>query len=228
MARMGRCHLCLLFTVLFMILISLALLVTCITTDYWYLVETDSSDSTIQRNYSYSIGMWRRCYDNVIPLGVPAEDRAGDCVYTYKDMTRRAEDNMSSENYKYLSLERSWVALMIAAAGMQLFTVVALIFGLWPGDCKAVKRSTLYLIAALMTLLATMAAIASGICFIAMRDLDKTSRAEYPSSVSTSYGWSFIVAWVGTGLGLLEAFIFLALLRIDYEDVAETGRYNNI
>jgi len=73
-----------------------------------------------------------------------------------------------------------------------------------------------------------MAAIASGICFIAMRDLDKSSRLQYPTDVSLRYDWSFILGWVGTGLALLEGFMFLALLRMDYEDVAESGRYNHM
>ena len=42
---------------------------------------------------------------------------------------------------------------MITAGALQLFTVIVLIFGLWPGDCKAVKRSSLYLIAAIMSLI---------------------------------------------------------------------------
>ena len=50
-------------------------------------------------------------------------------------------------------LQRSWVALMITAGGLQLFTIIVLILGLWPGDCKAVKRSSLYLVAAVMSLL---------------------------------------------------------------------------
>lgn len=35
--------------------------------------------------------------------GAPAEDRHGDCVFTYKDLVKRAEDNMSSDDYRYLS-----------------------------------------------------------------------------------------------------------------------------
>lgn len=73
-----------------------------------------------------------------------------------------------------------------------------------------------------------MAAIASGICFIALRDLDHSTRNAYPTNVETSYDWSFILGWVGTGLCLLEGFIFLGLLRMDYDDVAETGRYQTM
>lgn len=66
---MGKCHLCLLFTVLFLILVSLGLLVTSIVTDFWYEVDgTKSSNSTIQRDYSYTMGMWRKCYKNGIPF----------------------------------------------------------------------------------------------------------------------------------------------------------------
>ena len=77
-------------------------------------------------------------------------------------------------------------------------------------------------------LLIAMAAIASGICFIALRDLDKTSRAIYPLMVVTKYTWSFIIGWVATGLCLLEGFVFLCLLRMDYEDVGESGRYHTM
>lgn len=229
MARMGKCHLCLLFTVLFLILVSLGLLVTSVVTDFWYDVDgSKSTNSTIRRDFSYTMGMWRKCYKNGIPISAPKEDRQGDCVFTYKDLVKRAEDNLSSDDYRYLSMERSWVALMITGAGLQFFTVLALICGLWPGDCHSIKRSSLYLIAAIMCLLSSMAAIAGGICFIALRDLDHTSRNAYPSNVDTSYDWSFILAWVGTGLCLVEGFIFLGLLRMDYEDVAESGRYQTM
>ncbi|XP_052262732.1 epithelial membrane protein 2-like [Dreissena polymorpha] len=230
MARLGKYHLGLLFTVLCLILASLALIVTSITTDFWFKVSADDyATPEVKRNFSYSVGMWRRCYNKEMPLGVKAEDRAGDCVYTYKDLTRRAEDNMSSGEYRYLSLERSWVALMITAGGLQLFTIITLILGLWPMEsAKAVKRSTLYLIAAIMTLFATMAAMASGICFIGMQELNKTSRALYPDSVSKKYDWSFILGWVATGLCFIEGCMFLLLLKKDHEDIRESGKYSTM
>lgn len=73
-----------------------------------------------------------------------------------------------------------------------------------------------------------MAGIASGICFIALRDLDHTTRSVFPEGTTTKYAWSFILGWVGTGLCLLEGFIFLALLRMDYDDVADSGRYQTM
>lgn len=67
---MGKCHLCLLFTVLFMILVSLGLMVASIVTDYWYEVDaSQSTNDTIRREYSYTMGMWRKCYTHGIPIG---------------------------------------------------------------------------------------------------------------------------------------------------------------
>lgn len=68
--RMGRCHMFLLFSALFLILVSLGLIVTSITTDFWYDVDGNNSpDPVVQRNFSYTIGMWRRCYKKGIPSG---------------------------------------------------------------------------------------------------------------------------------------------------------------
>ena len=73
-----------------------------------------------------------------------------------------------------------------------------------------------------------MAGIASGICFIAMRDIDETSREIYPDDVNRSYAWSFMLAWAGTGIVLLQGFVFLCLLRMDYDDVAESNNYKTM
>ena len=73
-----------------------------------------------------------------------------------------------------------------------------------------------------------MAGIASGICFIALRDIDETSREIYPSEVDRKYSWSFMLGWAGTGLVLVHGFIFLCLLRMDYDDVGESNTYKTM
>lgn len=67
--NMGRGQLCLLFLVLCMILISLGLILTSIVTDYWYNVQNSNSNTTVANTYSYSFGMWRKCYTKDIPKG---------------------------------------------------------------------------------------------------------------------------------------------------------------
>ena len=79
-----------------------------------------------------------------------------------------------------------------------------------------------------MFFFSAMAGIASGICFIALRDLDHNSRNTYPDGVDTEYQWSFMLGWAGTGLCMIEGFLFLAVLRMDYDDVAESGRYTTM
>ena len=73
-----------------------------------------------------------------------------------------------------------------------------------------------------------MAGIASGICFIALRDIDETSRQIYPDEVDRKYSWSFMLGWAGTGLVLIQGFIFLCLLRMDYDDVGESNTYKTM
>ncbi|KAK3583027.1 hypothetical protein CHS0354_005672 [Potamilus streckersoni] len=202
---------------------------------------------------------------------VAPEDRQGDCQFTYKHFIKREESAMSYGDWKYLNLERSWVGLLISSAAIQLFTVLALICGLWPGDCNPIKKVTLYVIAAVFSLLAdkkdprtdglmspptskiflsrnpsitirpslksdlpiwrkslstlTMCGITGCICFIALRDIDKTSNNIYPDKVSHNYSWSFMLAWIGTGLCIIEGFFFICLLRMDYDDVGESNKH---
>lgn len=212
---------------MFLILVSLALLIVSIVTDHWFQVDgSNSNNTTIVTVFSYTFGMWRRCYKNGIPASEASREKQGDCVFIYKDYISQAANSISSDDYRYINLQRSWVGLLIAAAGLQFFTVLSLMCGLWPGECNTIRRSSIYLVASLLTLLATMAAVAGGICFIALRDLDKTSRGIFPSDVNTQYQWSFILGWIGTGLCLIEGFVFLGLLRMDYENVMEKRRYH--
>lgn len=76
-------------------------------------------------------------------------------------------------------------------------------------------------------LIPAMCGIASGIVFIAMRDMDATTRNIYPANTTYSYGYSFMLSWIGTGLCIVEGFFFLCLLKMDYNDVKESGKYNS-
>lgn len=74
---------------------------------------------------------------------------------------------------------------------------------------------------------AAMCGITSGICFIALRDLDSSSRNIYPNGTTTLYDFSFMMEWASNSLCILEGFIFLCLLKMDYNDITETGKYNS-
>ncbi|KAL5018053.1 hypothetical protein ScPMuIL_003775 [Solemya velum] len=220
---MTQARMCLLFFVLFITLASMALTLTGIVTDFWYTVDgSESSISAVQTNFSYHFGMWRRCFTKGIPMGYDTKDIYGDCVYTYRELAPLLEQDMNFEDARYLHLERSWVGCAIASAGVQLFTLLVVICGLWPGDCKRIKARSVHLAASIMTLLAGMCGIASGICFIALRDIDETTDKIYPTGVTQKYDYSFIVAWVGCGLCIVEGFIYLCLLKSDKDDDSES------
>lgn len=224
---MGKGQLCLLFLVLFLILASLALMLTGIVTDYWYRVDASgSSNTTVKERFTYHFGMWRKCYTYSIPPEIPIDRRAGRCVYTYQDLFPRTMATFSASDERYLHLERSWIACLIAGAAIQVFAILTLICGLWPADCKSVKRSSLYLSASILCLFGAMCGITSGIIFIAMRDMDGTSRNFYPANTTHQYGWSFMLSWIGTGLCVIQGFFFLCLLKMDYNDINESGKYN--
>ncbi|XP_061175744.1 uncharacterized protein LOC133184683 [Saccostrea echinata] len=223
---MGRGQLCLLFLVLCMILISLGLILTSIVTDYWYTVKNDNSNTTVANTFSYSFGMWRKCYSKEVPKDVPYERRVNKCAYTYQDLIPRVMPK-KAEDERYLHMERAWVGCAVASAGIQIFAILTMICGLWPAKCNDAKRSTLYLAASILCLIAGMCGIASGICFIALRDMDSTSRDIYPNNTTVQYNFSFMLEWAANSLCILEGFVFLCLLKMDYNDITETGKYNS-
>ena len=83
-----------------------------------------------------------------------------------------------------------------------------------------------------------MCGITSGICFIAVRDLDNTTfrtRAVIPPAVpeyaSQSFHWSFMLHWIATGLAFVDSCLLLCLLKNSYERVNDNSKfspYNNI
>lgn len=72
-----------------------------------------------------------------------------------------------------------------------------------------------------------MAGITSGICFIALRDMDSSSRSIYPNNTTVLYDYSFMLEWASNALCILEGFVFLCLLKMDYNDINESGKYNS-
>ncbi|ESO87432.1 hypothetical protein LOTGIDRAFT_235099 [Lottia gigantea] len=228
---MGNKFVCL-GVVLFMILASLTLNLVAILTDHWYNVQADSlGNSTFQSKWTYHYGIWKKCYES-LPSDTPVvKERVGsngNCIFIYEDMIQSHEDTLPYDDQLYLHLTRCFVAFAILCGGIQLFTILTLICGVWPADCHNIKRSKIYLGAALMLLLATICGSVSGICFIALRDLDVDPQNLYPQGVASNYDWSFMIHWISTGMCIVESCILLCLLKESYDDVAEKFSYYNI
>ncbi|XP_064594421.1 uncharacterized protein LOC135461322 [Liolophura sinensis] len=196
---------------------GIALIAISIGTDNWYHVMTAQGDATP----SYHFGLWRRCYDNTIPAEIPKEDLVGlsnNCLHL--ELVKAQEWLLAPSEQLRMHLLRSHVGLICTSCVLQFSTLIILILGLWPSGscgCKSFRQSVVYLGTGLLSLLSTIAGMAGGICFIALRDLEEESRDTYRKSDLRYYDWSFVLSWVSTGLCLCQSAIFLFLYRFAYD-----------
>ncbi|XP_041362266.1 uncharacterized protein LOC121378254 [Gigantopelta aegis] len=224
---MGGRQYCMLIFILFILLAAFGLNIVGILTDNWYEVKTTdpSLNSTTKHAWNYHYGMWRRCFDT-IPEGIPITERSGKCITTYRDLIKRNEDALTNDERIKLHVSRAHVAFAIVCGAAELSALIVLLCGMWPGNCRRVLKGGLFLTTSLILFFATICGITSGICFIALRDLDQSRYAIYPDGVTSNYTWSFMIHWIGTGLCLVDSFILLCLIRRTYDDVTELGAYS--
>lgn len=71
-----------------------------------------------------------------------------------------------------------------------------------------------------------MCGIISGICFIVLCDFDFFFRNIYFNGIMILYDFLFMMEWVFNFFCILEGFIFLCFLKMDYNDITEIGKYN--
>ncbi|XP_012946430.1 uncharacterized protein LOC106013996, partial [Aplysia californica] len=177
---------------------ALALTIVAAITNYWYVVESrDITSEEVRRASNYHFGFWMKCYDEEPPKSIPVEDLTStgkDCVTIFEDLMQRPGVNQTAEEKLVIDLSRSYIALAIVSGVAQLATLVSLLCGSWPGDCQNVRRQGLYVSAAFILLVAIMAGIASGICFIAAREVE-TEEMNFYSRLDTRFGWSFMLHW---------------------------------
>lgn len=200
------------------LVVSLALTIAAILTDYWFLVEAGPSatEEDKQRN-NFNFGFWKKCYDDM-PAGLPDGEHpsaTAGCVTIYERLTGTGANK---DQELVIQLTRSYIGLSITSAAVQLATVLILLCGSWPGDCRKLAKPGLYITATFVLLLATMSGVAAGICFISARDVERTDLALY-TDMTTDYGWSFMLHWIATGLCFLDGFLILFMLRFSYEEV---------
>ncbi|CAL1531569.1 unnamed protein product [Lymnaea stagnalis] len=207
------------------LLVSLGLTIAAILTDYWFLVGTDSvaSDESRRRN-NFNFGFWKKCYEDM-PEVVPSDEHSSataNCVTIYERLT---DTDANSSRELVIQLSRSYIGLSITSAAAQLATILILLCGSWPGDCQRLAKPGLYITATFVLVIATMSGAAAGICFIAARDVERTDLALY-EGLTTDYGWSFMLHWIGAGLCFLDGFLILFMLRFSYEEV--NSKFQNL
>ncbi|XP_076458421.1 uncharacterized protein LOC143292117 [Babylonia areolata] len=241
-------HLCKLGIVFFLMLVSLTLTLLALLTDNWYRVHTDPNvDPEVRRRYNFHFGLWRQCYDRM-PADIATDSRytkeGSSCVFIYQQLVKKQEDSLDKDSQLRLHLSRTVLGCSIAAAAMTLFSVLTLICGVWPSGRhhQLNRRGCVYLSTALLLLCATMCGIASGVSFIAVRDLDNTVLRRHdlvpssmlllppavPAYASQAYDWSFMSHWVGTALVFLDSLLLMCMLRTTYQFVEEGSKLHAV
>ncbi|KAK3767532.1 hypothetical protein RRG08_003964 [Elysia crispata] len=207
---------------LLILVASLAATIVAILTDHWYSVETDGVFSESEkRENTYSFGLWRRCYDHQPPslsANGQLSNKGRDCMTIYEDLIPSSETNMTSDEKLVMNLSRSYICLALVNAVATLATILTLLCGAWPGDCNRMRKVSLYACALVIQVFAMLTSIASGVCFIAARDVETDDLHLY-HGLDTEYSWSFMVHWIGAGLAVLAGFILMGMLRWSHEDV---------
>ncbi|GFN78356.1 claudin domain-containing protein 1 [Plakobranchus ocellatus] len=219
-------------TTLLILVASLAATIVAILTDYWYSVETEGVVTEVyKRENTYTFGFWRKCYDDR-PLSLSPSRQLSDtgrvCKAIYKDLIPSSESNMTNDEKLVMHLSRSYIGLALASAAAQLATIITLLCGAWPGDCNQMRKVSLYICALIVLVMAILSSIASGVCFIAARDVE-TDELHLYRGLDTTYGWSFMLHWIGAGLTVVDGIMLLAMMRWTHEDVGDLHRnYYNI
>ncbi|GFR63480.1 hypothetical protein ElyMa_001895900 [Elysia marginata] len=192
-------------TALMILVISLAATIVAILTDNWYMVEPEGGavvSEMEKRENTYSFGFWRRCYDD-------------------QPASLSPTGQLDNDGRDYLS--RSYIGLSLASAAAQLATIITLLCGAWPGDCKRMRKVSLYACALGVLVFAILTSIASGVCFIAARDVETDDLHLY-RGLDTEYGWSFMLHWIGAGLTVVDGFLLMGMMRYTHEDVGVLQR----
>jgi len=207
-----------------MLFTALSLTVVAAVTNFWFWAETrDLATVDEKKAGNYNFGFWFKCYDDV-PLSIPSEDLSGQCEKIYKNLIKRSDETVSSDEELVLHLSRSYIGLSIAACAGMLATLLTLLCGTWPGDCTKMTRHGLYCGAALVGLFTVLASMGSGICFLAAREVESDKFDQY-QTLDTGYGWSFYLHWSATGLCVLADFLLVGLAKCAPEDVKSAQNY---
>nr|XP_002119328.1 claudin domain-containing protein 1 [Ciona intestinalis] len=174
-------------------LLGLASAVIALATNYWFLVETSTDNTTAidvvsMYQYPYRVGIWLTCYEDKIPDSVnPEKLISGQCVLDYDFQLQRTED-----------FARTSAVSLVLACGIMF---VASIMGLTGCICR---RSTPILISGLFTYVSGICTLVAMCSFIGRIVTGQSDLKPY-DNISTKFGWSFFLGWVSLALQVVSA-----------------------
>ncbi|XP_014777906.1 claudin domain-containing protein 1 [Octopus bimaculoides] len=192
-------------------LIALALIGTSIGTDYWYQFSSTGSNKMSKVT---NVGMWRTCTKVKVSDGWHQKECENVILFG-----ESAELTEIQETLLYIN--RSFVIFVCLSAFTQFISKV-IFFCAVPACCHVKKKVILFFILSVLELMAAFLGIIGCICFIALEDLGKY----HTSEDNAEYQWSFMLAWISIGLCFVESSILVILVKVCYDEVFESGKFD--
>lgn len=194
-------------------------------TESWFTSQGESVPAeadTDVKYFSRDEGLFRICFLDKKPKGVETyiSPTQTDCInIDYFIPENEISDKFSDQRWERLHMARSVIALFAASFFLLFLSFFTGIAGCW-------KRSHANLVATgVLQLLSSLFSAGSMGLFHAVLFYDQHKlKDEYsysswpevlkqPDIVSYTYGWSYILSWVGVGQCLLASIIFLSAAR---------------
>lgn len=209
MASMSQGQMLWAFLSIFLCFVSLGLMCASIGTNSWVQTSKNMTDYTEVTD----IGLWKICISEVKSDGWVRK------TCSYRELIDSADK--TTQGMLQMRLDQCFVIFVCLSAFVQLITHLILLCGV-PDCCSSLKKTHLFFIVAVTQLLAVLLGIVGCICFIALQDeLYKTT-----TSITLTYQWSFMLAWISVGLCLIESGIFVVLVKVCFDNVFQSGKFN--
>lgn len=229
--------------------VAVACLAIAFGTDNWYETRVDrnktkaklengggdmSTMDTDFRFFSRDEGLFRICFPDKKPRGVDLymSPIQTECLninyYIPEDET---SDKFTEQRWERLHMARSMVALFIVGFFFIFLSFFTGIAGCWKrSHGNIVATGLLQLLSALVS--AGSMGLWHGVQYYDYQKLrDDMSYFEWPEVLKQRgiteffYGWSYILAWIGVGMSLITAILFLSSARcVRHEKKAEQAK----
>ncbi|XP_013383064.1 uncharacterized protein LOC106153615 [Lingula anatina] len=198
--------------------VALILVTIGLGTDAWYRYATEANAVDTDPLHNREFGLWRTCFYNW-PTGAMSRVKL---VPPYLVCIDEVPETANSSNVLYSRMKgmvRVTMACVLASAGVLLLTLVVITLGYWRHLVPQVNVRQITWAAGGFSLLGGCLEMAGLISFIALRDMEQEGKG-LGNSYYTSYGWSFIISWVGAIFAVLAGFTFFYvayLMLLDYK-----------
>jgi len=190
------------------------------------LAQLNFSDIYFDRTY----GLFRECFPTDLPakLGSYVSPLGASCINIpdYQIPEDKAVIEQYGESQKTrMHLMRATVAFYIVGLGFLFFCLFTGITGCWRRSPGLILATGILLLFATLFLAAAMA-VWHGVDYLQREVIDvrpfyKTWHPVLKANTDLTYGWSYIISWIGIGFVLISSILMLAAYRAMKEEERE-------